>query len=81
MSKIIQTYAKTEAGKIVYSQDGNSIIIIPGKEEECNEKIFELKNLDVHIDGVSFTFDELENIEGLQLTVAEMTCLYPLIEN
>lgn len=81
MTKIIQSYAKIENGKIVYSQDGTSIIIIPGKEQECNDKIYELKNLDVNIEEVAFSFEELENIEGLTLTVAEMTCLYPLIEN
>ena len=81
MTKIIQSYAKIENGKIVYSQDGSSIIIIPGKEQECNDKIFELKNLDIDVKDVKFTFEELENIDGLELTVAEMTCLYPLIEN
>lgn len=81
MTKIIQAYAKMENGRIVYSQDGSSIIIIPGKEQECNDKIFELKNLDINIEDVNFTFEELESIDNLQLTVAEMTCLYPLIEN
>ena len=80
MTKIIQNYAKKENGHLIYSQDGSSIIIIPGKEQECNDKIFELKNLDIHIEDIIFTFEELENIDDLQLTVAEMTCLYPLIE-
>jgi hypothetical protein len=57
MTKIIQSYAKIENGRIVYSQDGSSIIIIPGKEQECNDKIFELKNLDIDVKDVKFTFE------------------------
>lgn len=81
LNKIIQDYARIEDGKIVYSQDKTSILIIPGKEQECNNKIFELKNLEIEIKDVKFSFEELEQIENLELTVAEMTCLFPLLEN
>ena len=80
-SKIVQTYAQIENGRVVYSEDRSSIIIIPGKEQECNNKIYELKNLDIKIDNIEFDFSEIEALEELQLTVSEMACLLPLIKD
>ena len=79
-AKIIQAYGKYENGKLVYSEDGEAIIIIPGKEQECNSKIVELKNLEVDIKDVDFTFSEIECLDNLEFTVSEMACLLPLIK-
>ena len=37
-NKILDEYAKKENNNFVFSKDGTSIEIIPGKEEECNNK-------------------------------------------
>lgn len=68
---------KDEAGQYIFTEDGQSITILPGKESECNERLLELRNLDVEVDNISFTIDELENFN---LTIAELSCLMPLIK-
>lgn len=75
--RIVNEYALKENGELVYSDDMTSIKIIPGKEEECSNKIVELKDLDIDIDIV-FTIEELE---GLDLTVSQMGSILPLIKD
>ena len=77
-ARIINEYALKENGQLVYSEDMSSIKIIPGKEEECNEKIIELKELDVDLSQFEFSLDEFESFE---LTLAEMTSILPLIKD
>lgn len=77
-AKIVNLYAKKENGELIYSQDGTSIEIIPGKENECNEKILELQNLEVNLDEFSF---ELEEFEGVDVTLSEMQGILPLIKD
>jgi hypothetical protein len=77
-AKIVEEYGqKDKAGQYIFSEDGQSITILPGKESECNERLLELRNLDVEVDNISFTVDELENFN---LTIAELNCLMPLIK-
>jgi hypothetical protein len=77
-AKIIQTYAKKDSnGKPVYI-DGETIEIMAGKEAECADKVYELKNLEIQIDGISFTIEELEN---LNLSIEEISCIISLIED
>lgn len=75
--RIVNEYALKENGELVYSDDMTSIKIIPGKEEECSNKIVELKDLDIDID-IAFTIEELE---GLDLTVSQMGSILPLIKD
>lgn len=75
--RIVNEYALKENGELVYSDDMTSIKIIPGKEEECSNKIVELKDLDVDI-NIAFTIEELE---GLDLTVSQMGSILPLIND
>lgn len=77
-AKIVNLYAKKENGELIYSQDGTSIEIIPGKESECNEKILELQNLEVNLGEFSF---ELEEFEGVDVTLFEMQGILPLIKD
>ena len=77
-SKILDEYAKKENNNFVFSKDGTSIEIIPGKEEECNNKIIELKTLEVDLNNFSFTLDEFD---GIDLTISEMNSLLPLIKD
>lgn len=77
-NKILDEYAKKENNNFVFSKDGTSIEIIPGKEEECNNKIIELKTLEVDLNNFSFTLDEFD---GIDLTISEMSSLLPLIKD
>lgn len=77
-NKILDEYAKKENNNFVFSKDGTSIEIIPGKEEECNNKIIELKTLEVDLNNFSFTLDEFD---GIDLTISEMNSLLPLIKD
>lgn len=76
--KIIETYAKTdENGNYCFSPDGQSIEIIDGKSVECNTKITELRNLEVDINDIKFSLDE---IDCLNISITELSCLMSLIE-
>lgn len=76
--KIIQDYGVQENGQYKLTSDGQSVMIIPGKEMECNSKIAELRNLDVIIDNIKFSIEELE---GIDVSISELVCLMSLIED
>ena len=77
-AKILQTYAKKDSdGNVAISTDGESVEIMPGQEVECNTKILELRNLEVEFKDITFTLEELDN---LQLTISELSCILSLIE-
>lgn len=75
---IIDEYAKKENGQYVFAPDGLSIEVIDGKDDECNAKIFELKTIEVDLKDISFSIEEFENLD---LTLAELDAIYPLIKN
>ena len=77
-ARIVDEYALKEDGQMVYSEDMTSIKIIPGKEDECSAKIVELKELEVDFSGFEFTLDEFDSLE---LTLAEMSSILPLIKD
>ena len=76
--EIVEEYGVKENGEYKFTADGQSIAIIPGKEAECNAKLFELRNLDVSIEGIKFTIEELE---GIDVSISELSCLMSLIED
>ena len=76
--EIVEEYGVKENGEYKLTPDGMSIVIIPGKEAECNSKLAELRNLDVSIEGITFTIDELE---GIDVSIQELSCLMSLIED
>ena len=76
--EIIEEYGVKENGEYKLTPDGQSIAIIPGKESECNAKLFELRNLDVPIDGIKFSIEELE---GINVSISELSCIMSLIED
>lgn len=76
LQEIIDKYVeKDEDGKPVIIDDGAALKIIKGQEAECNKAMLELQNIDVDING-NFTVEELE---GLELTPAQMQVLLPFI--
>ena len=76
--EIVEEYGVKENGEYKLTPDGMSIEIIPGKEVECNIKLAELRNLDVLIDGIKFSIEELE---GIDVSISELSCLMSLIED
>lgn len=76
--EIVEEYGVKENGQYKLTPDGQSIAIIPGKEVECNTRLTELRNLDVQIDNIKFTIEELE---GIDVSISELTCLMSLIED
>ena len=76
--EIVEEYGVKENGEYKLTPDGKSIAIVPGKEIECNKKLAELRNLDVLIDGIKFSIEELE---GIDVSISELSCLMSLIED
>ena len=76
--KIIDDYALKENGQLVYSEDMTSIKVIPGKEDECAAKMAELRELEVNLSEFEFTIEEFDNLE---LTIAQMASILPLIKD
>lgn len=78
INEIISEYSqKDEDGNPVLSEDKTSVQIVKDKIEECQKKMEELSNIEFEINDISFTLDELENID---LTVLEVRSLMPLIK-
>lgn len=74
---IIREYGQTdEEGNYIFTDDKTSIKIIEGKEQDCREKMKELTELEVDM-NYKFTLDELE---GLDLTIEQMSMLLPFVE-
>lgn len=78
LNKIVQEYSLKENGQAVLSEDKSSIIIIPGKEEECSQKISDLQNIEVDFSDFSFS---IEDFEQLDLTLSQFDLIFPLIKN
>ncbi len=76
--EIVETYAKKdENGDIVFSEDGNQIMIQDGKIEECNEELENLQNLTVEIDNLNLSIDDFG--ENLECTPDELEALMPFL--
>lgn len=76
-NEIINTYAiKDESGQVIVSDDG-MISIMPDKMAEANAAMQELNGIEVEAPSIRFTIDELE---GLELSVADMFALDAFIE-
>jgi hypothetical protein len=76
--EIVEEYGVKENGEYKLTPDGQSITIISGKEAECNAKLAELRNLEIDINNINFTIEELE---GIDVSISELACLMPLIED
>lgn len=76
--EIVEEYGVKENGEYKLTPDGQSVMLVPGKEVECTNKLTELRNLDVQIDDIKFSIKELE---GINVSISELNCLMSLIED
>jgi hypothetical protein len=77
--EIVEQYAKhDENGQLVFSEDGNQIMIKEGMIEECNKALEDLQNLEVQIETYGLTLDDLG--ENLECTPDELEALMPFME-
>lgn len=77
--EIVDKYAKKdESGELVFSEDGNQIMIKDGMVEECNKALEDLQSLEVQIENYGFTLDDLG--EDVECTPDELEALMPFIE-
>jgi Skp family chaperone for outer membrane proteins len=77
--EIVDKYAKhDDDGNIVFSEDGNQIMIKEGMVEECNQALADLQSLEVQIENYGLSLDDLG--EGLECTPEELEALMPFME-
>lgn len=78
LQKIMDKYGEKDVeGNFVLTPEKTGIMIQKQFLPICQKEMNELHNLDVELDGFSFTLDELE---GLEMTIGEMNILAPFIE-
>lgn len=78
MQAIAQEYGEKDiTGQLILTEDGQAVKIREGCEQICEKRISELTNLDIQIDGVTFTLDELDSLD---ISISDMNCLMPFIE-
>ena len=78
LQSIIETYGeKDDEGNFVLTEDKNGVQIKKGEIEKCQREVAELTNLDVEINGIEISIEELENFK---LTLQDMEILVPFIK-
>ena len=76
--EIVDTYAKKDDnGQIVFSDDGNQIMIQDGKIEECNQALEDLQTLTVEIDNCNLTIDDFG--DDIECTPEDLEALMPFL--
>ena len=76
--EIVDTYAKKdENGNIVFSDDGNQIMIKEGMVDECNQVLEDLQSLTVEIDNCNLTIDDFG--DNIECTPEELEALMPFL--
>lgn len=76
--EIVDTYAKKDDnGQVVFSDDGNQIIIQDGKVEECNQALNDLQTLTVEIDNCNLTIDDFG--DDIECTPEDLEALMPFL--
>ncbi len=77
--EIVDTYAKKdENGQLVFSEDGNQIMIKDGMVDECNQALEDLQDLEVQIENYGLTLEDLG--ENVECTPDELDALMPFME-
>lgn len=68
---------KDDNGNLVPTDDGQGIRLVEETMEEAYTKISELRNLEVELNGYSFTADDFD---GIELSPEEMVVILPFIK-
>ena len=76
--EIVDTYAKKdENGNIVFSDDGNQIMVKEDMVDECNQALEDLQSLTVEIDNCNLTIDDFG--DNIECTPEELEALMPFL--
>ena len=77
--QIVQDYAKKdEDGNLVFSENGEQIMIQDDKIVECNQALEDLQKLEVGIENYNLTIDDLG--EDIECTPDQLDALMPFME-
>lgn len=77
--EIVEKYAKhDDNGNLVFSEDGNQIMIKDDMVDECNQALTDLQELEVEVETYNLSLDDLG--EGLECTPDELEALMPFME-
>lgn len=77
--EIVNNYAKKDdEGNVVFSDDGEQIMIQEDKVEECNKALTDLQSLEIEIDNYGLTIDDLG--ENVACTPDELEALMPFLD-
>jgi hypothetical protein len=76
---ILNNYAKKdENGELVFSEDGDQIMIKDDMIDECNKALADLQNLEVQIENYGLSIDDFG--EDLECTPDQLAALMPFME-
>ena len=76
--EIVDTYAQhDDKGQVVFSEDGEQILIKDGMVEECNKALADLQSLTVSIDNCNLTVDDFG--DDIECTPEELEALMPFL--
>ena len=77
--EILNNYAKKdEKGELVFSEDGDQIMIKDDMIDECNKALTDLQNLEVQIENYGLSIDDFG--EDLECTPDQLSALMPFME-
>lgn len=77
--EILDKYAKKdENGELVFSEDGNQIMIKDDAIEECNKELNELQNLEIQIENYNLSIEDFG--EDIECTPDDLATLMPFME-
>lgn len=78
-NEIVEKYAKKdEEGNIVFSEDGEQIMIKDDLIAECNDALEELMDLEVEIDNLGLTIDAFG--DNIECTATEIEAIVPFLD-
>ena len=78
-NEIVERYAKKdENGDLVFSENGEQIIIKEDLVGECNDALEELLDLEIEIDNLGLTIDAFG--DNIECTATEIDAIVPFLD-
>lgn len=78
-NEIVEKYAKKdENGNLVFSEDGEQIMIKDDLIGECNDALEELMDLEIEIDNLGLTIDAFG--DNIECTATEIDAIVPFLD-